>query len=93
MTQKDFEALCRRLNPSPWQQAVLYEELYNPWHTGTTPTEEGFYVLTFPNELGFAEYCVGYWNGEKFLIRDVWEDEEVKPIAWQKIEPYKETDQ
>ena len=62
----------------------------NNWHT-EKPTEKGYCVLTFPNELGFADYCVGYWNGEKILIRDAWEGDEVKPIAWQKIEPYKET--
>ena len=72
-------------------EGLWVEENPSPWHTGK-PTEEGFYLLTFPNELGFADYCVGYWNGEKILIRDAWEGEEVKPIAWQKIEPYKETD-
>lgn len=69
-------------------EGVWVEKNPSPWHT-EKPTEEGYYVLIFPNELGFPDYCVGYWNGEKFLIRDAWEGDEVKLIAWAKIEPYK----
>ena len=76
MTQKDIQALCRRLNASPWQQSVLNEELGNPWHTGT-PTEEGWYLLKY--EDGF--YCANYWNGNGW--KNQWCGTLLK---WQKIE-------
>lgn len=59
------------------------------WHTGT-PTEEGWYLLQYLNS---DEYDVGRWDGNDFVI------EENLPmvltshrsVAWQKIEPFKET--
>ena len=61
----------------------------NPWHTGT-PTEEGYYLchIQFYSEDYESDeegYDIPYWfkNGS-------WEgnDENVRIIAWQKIEPY-----
>ena len=51
MTDKQISALCRRLNASPWQQKVLFEELASPWHTGT-PTEGGWYLVCIQHEDG-----------------------------------------
>lgn len=55
------------------------------WHT-EAPTENGFYLLAFRNDLNCPDYCVGIWNKDRFCIRDTVEDE-VEPIAWQKINP------
>lgn len=96
MTQKDIQALCRKLNASPWQQSVLHEELSKSWHTGT-PTEDGtFLVLWKDTEEPMRRFSVLYWNEHN----DTWYDEETtycnwgdeyhaEVIAWQKIEPYR----
>lgn len=64
---------------------------YSPWHTGT-PTEDGYYLchVQFYSEDYESDeegYDIPYWfkNGS-------WEgnDENVRIIAWQEIEPYKE---
>lgn len=71
----------------------------NTWHTGT-PTEDGtFLVLWKDTEEQMRRFSVLHWNE----YNDTWYDEETtycnwgdedhaEVIAWQKIEPYKETD-
>ena len=84
MTVKEIQELCRRLNASPWQQKVLYEELTDTWHTGT-PTEEGWYLIAyreFPNTP--IKYAVEPFENSKWLHFTV------DRLSWQKIEPYKE---
>jgi len=70
---------------------VPTHEIGSPWHTGT-PTEDGNYLchIQFYSEDYESDeegYDIPYWfkNGS-------WEDndENVRIIAWQKIEPYKE---
>lgn len=67
----------------------IWVEEGSPWHTGT-PTEEGYYLchIQFYSEDYESDeegYDIPYWfkNGS-------WEgnDENVRIIAWQKIEPY-----
>ena len=78
MTDKQISALCRRLNASPWQQKVLFEELASNWHTGT-PTEEGWYLCS----TKASDFSVHYYDGNEwdFCPLDF-------VVAWQKITPY-----
>ena len=59
------------------------------WHTGT-PTEEGYYLchVQFNSEDYESDeegYDLPYWFKD-----GSWNDESVRVIAWQKIEPYVE---
>ena len=88
MTDKQISALCRRLNASPWQQKVLFEELASNWHT-RTPTEEGLYlcnVIISEDDDNVPYYILIYKNNEfRTKITDfVIPKEHI--IKWQKIE-------
>lgn len=55
----------------------------SPWHTGT-PTEEGDFLLLV--DKGMPRYTLGRWSGHwEFSNQDF-------VIAWQKIEPFKESE-
>jgi len=62
----------------------------SPWHTGT-PTEEGWYLIAFNYEFEEGvRYTTDYFKDGKWafpMVRDI-----SKLRAWQKIEPYKETE-
>ena len=72
----------------------IWVEEGSPWHTGT-PTEEGcFYALQCKGHIHPEPYYGVVVNGKFSAIS--W-DGDLMPlppdlIAWQKIEPYKETD-
>lgn len=78
-----LESVINKWNNSP-----------SPWHTGT-PTEEGcFYALQCKGHIHPEPYYGVVVNGKFSAIS--WEGDlmPLPPdlIAWQKIEPYKETD-
>lgn len=83
MTQKEIQALCRKINASPWQQSVLQEELGNPYHTGT-PTEWGLYLVQYTHggyDVVLFDPLASGW--------DIYSDDSPKDIvAWQKIESF-----
>ena len=60
----------------------------NPWHTGE-PTEKGWYLCAYDSDF----YLTNYWVGCGWLrqYREEGIDCRQGLIAWQKIEPYKET--
>ena len=63
----------------------------NPWHTGT-PTEEGWYQTEVKVRDCDGSYYLMYesvwFDGEEWVNRR----HEQPVVAWQKIEPYKETE-
>lgn len=86
MTQKEIQALCRKLNASPWQQSVLQEELSNRWHTGT-PTEGGWYLF----KVRHGDDIVYYANLWAKIIDYQWVYAMYgEVIGWQKIEQQEE---
>ena len=64
-----FNEIAKRINPSPWQQKVIFELIdeYNPWHKGV-PTEEGWYVCKLKDcDIYETNYFTGSnWNEEFF---------------------------
>ena len=60
--------------------AVIGELEESNWHTGT-PTEEGWYLIAYK------------WHGDiRYIAVDHIPNIYDNAIAWQKIEPFKETD-
>ncbi len=80
-------------NPNLVANTIKKEEQNTNWHTGT-PTEEGDYLVAVKYEpvIG-VEYQVNRYLLEpynSFIYKLAGEGGRI--IAWQKIEPYKETD-
>lgn len=80
MTHKNIQALCRKINASPWQQRILHAELANPWHTGT-PTEGGWYLIKYKH-IGEIRYIAMEDPSSWVFTADT-------TIGWQKIEERK----
>ena len=66
--QELFSSVCKRLNPSPWQQRVMWDvideieaKVSNNWHTGL-PTEEGDYLVKVDVEHNVYPYHILKWH-------------------------------
>lgn len=55
------------------------------WHTGT-PTEEGWYLIAFLGANKRIEYASAVWCYNEW-------DAHCRILAWQKIEPYRESEE
>lgn len=63
---------------------IAIESLDNEWRTGT-PQESGFYLVTNgANKLDIRKYDSGWYHD---MYRR-YTNEELKVIAWKKVEPY-----
>lgn len=90
---------CGTIGKNTEEEAIkAWNTRANPWHTGT-PTEDGKYLVQY--RTGFMEF-LSYRDG-KWLAKETTEtmwgtrlktkrdDVTDLVVAWQKIEPYKES--
>ena len=101
-----FDGCAQRISSSEYVTKWAYEDdIDNPWHTGT-PTESGEYLVCIRYDFGKEGYTTadyvepynphtGWYNLKPPSVEDgnEWcKKNGIEVIAWQKIEPYKETD-
>lgn len=93
------EPMISRWGTNAKEQAIeAWNKRPSPWHTGT-PAEDGKYLVLWKDtDTGQEEYSMLMWHSMinswyNLEMGALWHDEyHAEVIAWQKIEPFEETD-